>query len=411
MKSRSLRERRVLFIDDAVPEVSLGAGNPRLIDTISTIQSMPDVTVSLYPTIDIIYPANDFGAIRPWNGETQLEVIIGELEDHLKQLTRDSQTYDVVIISRPHNYDFVIDAIREYLPLVPIVYDAEALFYRRMERQLEFIPEKDRRLLVREKEKMRKLEERIAGEVDEMVFVSVDEAEILRPFVRGPITVNSPLLRSMRWTPKGFTERAGVSFVAGWASGPKSPNIDGMQWFAREVWPRVLARLPDAKLQVTGGNPPVEVRRFACDSIEFVGRVEDLNEFYGQLRVVVVPNRFGAGVKNKTIEALQSGIPTISTSIGAEGVPIPGFVDGTTQKTPWSPSYLTVTDDPTTFAERVVTLLTDESAWDHERALLERQCQQWDREQIEYSWVRIIDRVSPPTELEMSTGRGVDGKS
>jgi glycosyltransferase involved in cell wall biosynthesis len=215
----------------------------------------------------------------------------------------------------------------------------------------------------------------------------------------------------MRWTPKGFADRTGVAFIAGWASGPKSPNIDGMQWFAREVWPRVLARLPEARLQVTGGNPPVEVRRFACDSIEFVGRVEDLNAYYADLRVVVVPNRFGAGVKNKTIEALQSGIPTVSTAVGAEGVPIPGFVDGLSGKTPRSPSYLTVTDDPGAFAERVVTLLSDEPAWEVERSLLRQQCEAWSHEQSEHSWTRIIDRVAPPTALELSTGRGVDGES
>ena len=410
MEDRSVRERRVLFVDDAVPEVSLGAGNPRLIETISTIQAMPGVSVTLYPTIDIIYPANEFGAIRPWQGEIPLEVVTGDLDDHLASLANERRGYDVVVISRPHNYEFVIDVIRRHLPNVPVVYDAEALFYRRMERQLDFVPAKDRDLLAAATVKMQILEERIAGEVEEMVFVSNEEAELLRPFARGPLTVNSPLLGSMRWTEARFADRKDVAFVAGWASGPKSPNIDGMQWFAREVWPRVLARHSGARLLVTGTDPPVEVRRFDCDSIDFVGRVNDLNDFYGRCRVVVVPNRFGAGVKNKTIEALQCGIPTVSTAVGAEGMPIPGFVDPTLSAQPRSPSYLTVTDDPRMFAAHVVTLLTDETAWEHERELLKIQCDAWEQARMDRTWTRVIDRVAPPSVLEVSAGRG-DGRT
>jgi glycosyltransferase involved in cell wall biosynthesis len=384
------------MIDDLVPEASLGSGYPRMIETINTIQSIPGVVVSLYPTLDLIYPSNQVGAIRPWRGELPLEVITDELDEHLlgKELT--GSTYDLVIISRPHNYDFVIKTIKRHLPFVPVIYDAEALFYRRMERQVELIPKKDRKELERATKKMRRLEEKIAVEADELVFVSSEEADIMRPLAHGPITVHSPLLDSVRWTPKGFAERFGVGYIASWAAGPKSPNLDGMQWFAREVWPRVLARLPEAKLYVTGAKPDLEVLRFACESISFVGRVEDLEQFYGDLRVVVVPNRFGAGVKNKTIEALQSGVPTVSTVVGAEGVPIPGFVDGTVSDEPWCPSFLRVVDDVTAFAKHIVELATDEQIWERDRKMLHEQCLAWDQDRTESAWTDVIDRAVPP---------------
>ena len=92
------------------------------------------------------------------------------------------------------------------------------------------------------------------------------------------------------------------------------------------MWPLVLARVPGAKLLVTGDDPPREVLRFACDSIEFLGRVPDLERFYDALRVAIVPIRYGSGVKLKTVEALQFGVPTVSTTIGAES--IPSDVDG-----------------------------------------------------------------------------------
>lgn len=400
MGNMPIRERQLLFIDDVVPESSLGCGYPRQIETITTIQAMPGVSVALYPTIDLIYPANEVGAVRDWLGEYPLEVVVtDELEEHLIAKAKKGKSYDAVVISRPHNYDFFIKVIKKHLPFVPIIYDAEALFYRRMERQLELIPENDRPLLEHETKKMRRIEEKIAREADELVFVSEEEAEILRPLARGRITVNTPLLASMDWTPKGFDERSGVAFVAGWAAGPKSPNIDGMQWFAREVWPRVLARLPEEKLSVTGANPQLEVRRFRCDSIEFLGRVDDLIEFYGNVRVVVVPNRFGAGVKNKTIEALQCGVPVVATTVGAEGVPVPGIVGtGPEAKETDPPPYLSVLDDPTLFAKRIVSLLTNREAWQEARRLLSQQCEAWEDSRRERTWTTIIDRVVPPVE-------------
>lgn len=401
--------RRILIVDDVVPDPALGSGYPRLAETIATIQAVPGVLLSIYPTIDVIYPANEFRGVRPWEGSRPLEIVTGDFGEHLETCVANGRAYDAVIISRPHNYAFVIDEVRRVLPGAPIIYDAEALFYRRLERQMEVASERDRRLLVRETEKTRRLEERIAREVDELVFVSPDEAEILRPCARGTITVNSPLLDSMHWTSHGHDERADVAFVAGWVSGPKSPNIDGLQWFAREVWPRVLARHPAARLKVTGGDPPSEVRRFACDSITFVGRVDDLGAFYDGVRVIVVPNRFGAGVKNKTIEALQCGVPTVSTTVGAEGVPIPGFSDGTGETPPWSPAYLTVADDATTFATQIVTLLTDREEWERERELLRDQCDAWSRERRHVAWPAIIDRVVPSVAVELSHAGGIDG--
>lgn len=379
--------RRVLLVDDVVPDAALGSGYPRQCETIEAIGALPRTSVSIYPTIDIIYPANEVGAVRPWTGTAPLAVVTGELDVHLGKELAAGRRYDVVVISRPHNYEFVIESVRKHLPAVPVVYDAEALFYRRMERQASLLGGDERDALVAEATKMRHLEEKIASDADELVFVSEEEAELLRPFAKGPVTVNTPLLRAMHWTPSGFSQRQGVAYVAGWASGPKSPNIDGMQWFAREVWPRVLARQPDARLSVTGARPPVEVCRFACESIRFVGRVDDLAKFYDSVRVVVVPNRFGAGVKNKTMEALQGGVPTVSTTVGAEGLPL--------DESEELSSMMLVSDDATESAEAIVELLGSEQRWNALRDALDRQRTRWAECPQPPAWPMIIERMAP----------------
>ena len=408
-ESQSVRPRRVLIVDDVVPEEALGAGYPRLLETIDQIQSVPSVAVSFFPTLDHRHATNDLGAIRPWTGSVPLEIVAEGLEEHLRQMSSQGTSYEVVVISRPHNYEYVIEMVRAHLPRVPIVYDAEALFYRRLERQLAFCTETERPRLKIAAKNMKLLEEKIASEVDELVFVSDEEADLLRPFARGNISVNSPLLRSVHWTDADFPEREGVAFVASWSSGPKSPNVDGMQWFAREVWPRVLARLDSAKLQVTGQSPPAEVLRFVCDSIAFLGRVEDLGTVYGGARVVVVPNRYGAGVKNKTIEAIQSGVPTVSTPVGAEGVPVNAAISVGADDNFGYPSFLSVTDDATRFAERIVDLLSNESLWQHERDLLKVQCEQFDRARETQVWPEIINRLFDRAPNDSVFGGSVHG--
>lgn len=391
--------RRILIIDDVVPTAAKGSGYPRMVETITAIQAVPGVTVTLFPVAEIRSSMTQPKRIGRWEGSYPLEVVRESLEGHLRRSLLAFQPYDLVIISRPHNYEFVIETIRRYLPKCPIVYDAEALFYRRIERQLELGVDGAHKRLRREAATMRALEEEIPATVDEVVCVSEAEAEIMRKFSRGPVTVHSPLLQGISLTERGFDDRAGVGFIAGWSAGANSPNGDGMRWFAREVWPRVLARDPDAQLIVTGGRPPTAVRRFACSSITFSGRVDDLLGLYGNLRVVVVPNRYGAGVKNKTIEALQAGVPVVATSVGAEGMPIPGFVDGTVSPNPSSPPYLVVTDDPTEFAEQIVALLNDQALWEQDRSLLEAQIADWERERAQSTWSTIIERLVPRAQV------------
>ena len=91
---------------------------------------------------------------------------------------------------------------------------------------------------------------------------------------------------------------------------------------------------------MTGIDPPANVRRLATPAVEFVGQVESLPEFYASVRVVVVPIRYGSGVKLKTVEAVQYGVPTVSTVVGAEGISLDDR------------GAIVVADDPDRFAGR-----------------------------------------------------------
>ena len=101
------------------------------------------------------------------------------------------------------------------------------------------------------------------------------------------------------------------------------------------------------------------------------------------------PMRYGAGVKVKTIEALEYGVPTVATSVGAEGIELRGVDEA-----------LIVTDDAALFARAVIQLLTSVSAWDGQRAAIAQLHERW-QQQPTASWIDVIDhtcarRAVPP---------------
>ena len=102
-----------------------------------------------------------------------------------------------------------------------------------------------------------------------------------------------------------------------------SPNIDGVLWFARDVWPLVRARRPDARFFIVGSDPVASVRRLGgLDSgIEVTDTVPDVRRYLWNAAVSVAPLKTARGIQNKVLEAVACGLPTVATSQVLEGLP------------------------------------------------------------------------------------------
>lgn len=152
-----------------------------------------------------------------------------------------------------------------------------------------------------------------------------------------------------------FAKREGLLFVGGFAH---PPNADAVLWFVQYIYP-IIRR----KMQEAGETPPnfYVVGSKVFDEIKaleepgngiivkgFVSE-EELSELYAACKVVVVPLRYGAGVKGKVVEAIYNGSPIVTTSIGAEGIP-------------QVEDILKIADEPEQFAETVVRLYQDDEA-------------------------------------------------
>ncbi len=127
------------------------------------------------------------------------------------------------------------------------------------------------------------------------------------------------------------------------------PNVDGVLWFAHEVWPLVRARRPATAFDVIGARPPQQVVSLSQDGngINVTGYVEDLTPYLAQTGVFVVPLRAGGGMRVKILNALAQGLPVVSTRLGCEGIQVTHERD------------ILVADTPAEFADAVLRVLED----------------------------------------------------
>ena len=125
------------------------------------------------------------------------------------------------------------------------------------------------------------------------------------------------------------------------------PNKEGLTWFCKEVFPLVLAKLPDAKLSIVGrGNPGKELSDLLKSSSIFNhGGVERINTYYQRASIAIVPLLSGSGTRLKLMEAMAFKVPVVSTSIGAEGI---NYTDR---------KNILIADSPGSFANEVIELL------------------------------------------------------
>jgi polysaccharide biosynthesis protein PslH len=126
------------------------------------------------------------------------------------------------------------------------------------------------------------------------------------------------------------------------------PNEDGMTYFCREILPKIRQAEPDATLSIIGRSPTPAVRRLAeIPGVDVTGRVDDVRPHIARGAVYVVPLRIGGGTRLKIFEAMSMAKAVVSTSIGAEGLPV---TNG---------RHLDIADEPARFAQAVVRLMRD----------------------------------------------------
>jgi sugar transferase (PEP-CTERM/EpsH1 system associated) len=156
------------------------------------------------------------------------------------------------------------------------------------------------------------------------------------------------------------------------------PNEDAINYFTSQLMPLIKNRLPGVTLTVVGRNPyPALIELSRRDrAIIVTGRVEDVRPYMERAAAYVVPLRIGGGTRLKIFEAMAMHKPIVSTTIGAEGLPVRHEAE------------LLLADKPEEFAAAVVRVLTDQEFAFH----LGRRAARLVREQ--FGWNRVADRFA-----------------
>ena len=129
------------------------------------------------------------------------------------------------------------------------------------------------------------------------------------------------------------------------------PNEDGMLYFVRDILPRIRQAEPEVTLSIIGRAPTPAVKRLGEEhGIEVTGRVDDVRPHVAQGDVYIVPLRIGGGTRLKIFEAMSMAKAVVSTTVGAEGLPVRSGQD------------LVIADEPAQFADAVVNLIRDAGA-------------------------------------------------
>jgi glycosyltransferase involved in cell wall biosynthesis len=237
-----------------------------------------------------------------------------------------------------------------------------------------------RLVLEREWKALKRYEAQACACFDRLVTVTEEDRVILEELVQGaggaaggspvfatiPICVDTASILPV--TPQDNSQDVLLLGTMFWP-----PNIEGALWFARQVWPRVRQRLPQATFTLVGKNPPEAVRALQSEGtgIRITGYVPDPLPYLERAAAFVVPLFSAGGMRVKIVDGWRWGLPVVSTSIGAEGI---RYTDS---------ENILIRDDAEGFAEAIIRLLQDQE--------MNRKLRQNGRRWVEekYDWERV----------------------
>jgi glycosyltransferase involved in cell wall biosynthesis len=240
--------------------------------------------------------------------------------DHLRARVRDA---DIVELQW-FEYFFFAGLVKKINPRARVVGFVHDVPVQKWERRLSGWPAPLRRGYLAY---ISWLERRVLQRFDEVVTLSSKDAALVaqRSKRLQPVVLDPPLAAKWPGTDTGeddvsLIERdLNFGFIGAFQ---RAENDDAARWLLTAIWPSVAAECPDAKLYLVGSRPSPQLRAAASElgeSVVVTGYVDEIDAFYARFSTVVIPLRYGAGVKFKTISAILAGKNIVATPVAVEG--------------------------------------------------------------------------------------------
>lgn len=347
--------RRLLVVEDRVPSALLGAGFGRMEEICHVLSELGvgfDILALNPSPLREEWPDPLTRVFRQWLPGEGLDAV----------LERSAGLYTHLWLCRTHNLHRAAAAVAGARAghELTVICDTEAVASRRA---IEQAAMRGRPMAAEEQAALFAAELADPLGVDHWVAVTAGDAALMRGLGLGPVhEVGHHVRVPAGGAARPFAARGRILFVGAlYAAG--SPNHDGVEWFARELMPRLPA---EARRAVTiAGHWKPELREaFEADFPGFEGEIlgsvteAELAALYAEARVSLAPTRFSAGVPCKVVESVLHGVPTVMTDLLAGQLDVPGLA-GLAAAPRQGPG----------FAEWVARLWTDEAAWQAQREL------------------------------------------
>ena len=341
-RDRSFNKKTILCIDHSVPTPDRDAGSKTIYQYLELFCEL-GLNVKFMPD-DFLYNA----IYTPKLENMGIETLCGKYyyNNFKKWLKENAKYFGFVLLSRPDIAAKYIDLIKTYSKAMVLYYGHDLHYIRELRR---YETEKESTIL-KESEKWKKIEFNVFNKADIILTPSINEKIIIDNNSSDKKTKVVPpfFYDNFNLINKTFAERKNIIFIGGFNH---TPNVDGILWFLREIFPLIIKNRKDIKLVVAGSNPPGSLKNMDNGhNIIIKGYVNDkeLKNLYGNARIAIIPLRYGAGVKGKTVEAMYYGVPVVSTSFGIEGMPD-------------IQEIINPMDDAKQFAAEVIKMYNDES--------------------------------------------------
>jgi O-antigen biosynthesis protein len=337
-RDRSQDRKVALVVDHYIPQPDQDAGSRTMLAIIECLQYAGYI-VKFWPD-NLAYDPEYTASLQ----RIGVEVFYGFGVYFDDWIERNGDAISLAVLSRPAFATQYIGPLRRHSKAT-IVYYGHDLHFQRM--GMEAQKTGDPQLAI-DAAVMEGLEKSVWRRVDVVLYPSPEETAVaLSESARAATIV--PYAYDEFADPREPARNHDILFVAGFGH---PPNVDAALWLAGEVMKLIWEQVPDAALSLVGANPTQAVRSLAGARVEVRGRVseDELRARYARSRIAMVPLRTGAGVKSKVVEALREGLPLVTTSVGAQG--LPGIEN-----------CVRIADDVRGLADAAVKLLLDDALW------------------------------------------------
>ena len=338
----SLERNKVFFASSLVLDPRRSGGDVVLFDELTAMQRL-GYHVS-YSAFELMGKRKHL--LSDWLlGTGQVEIVRSDVPDSAEAIVDQIESIDIAYLAFWQVAEKFIPAIKAKFPDAAIVFNPVDLHFLRMQRGEKFgyeIPGAPNATETQGRES------EIIRSADATLVYSTYERDLLHDLVPGARVEICPWILAPRPRTRGFHERSTISFVGHFFH---LPNVDAVNYIADDLLPELRRLGFHQEILVFGDRSTQKVGHLAREGLSIHGTVEELDTIFDDCRISIAPLRFGAGKKGKVAQALARGVPTVVSSIAAEGFGLKSGVN------------TLIADGAAETAARIVELYNNEELW------------------------------------------------